>query len=1004
MKKQLRKTIHSASICSLLIFVFVVTSYAEEHPFILYSASEVDAVNARLHRDPYASWFAAELAEAESILSLSLAWGEGGVPPQTEAYYAKVLAFSSVFADSLNENKAAFGREAAIVLSKIPDDNYSTFFTDDLAVSEAALFWAEAYDMLKGADFDFTAGDTGVTDSAIRERLTALRRYMARDSYIFFAQAPAIGTDFLSASWPGADFADNHHVKLQAALSVLALATIDVSGSQTALGDAVIKLTDALKTMTVSSDAQTDGIWAEGPNYQQYSAHQYLTAADALKRLDVINLYDAVPALLAAHLTLPEYVMPDAYMPPWDDNRAVIFDLAGLLYSQHDDSPGRDMLHWMWTLGGQKVNKAFRADYIARYDDSAASLMSPEEISDEASGFFPVSGFSRFRSSWNPDPVWLLMQSENGEAHTNGQAHEHPDQNSIILHAYGELMLLDSGFAGWSQRDATKYAVNHNLILVNGLGPPASTQPPFGIGSWSIAGQGATLSDYFATEGLDYAKSETIYQNTEFIRHVIFPGGRYFILFDTLFGGVESDYTFLLHGNGGGTSGGTFELTDGGAVWSREKAALRSYIVATGETIGFSSSEMSHAVYSNELLTHSVLQATQRGVVENFMTILLPSRTGQDSPLLTELYVVNGRGIALNDDSGVEYAFTKLPGEEASSLTTPHNLSSDANFYHARYDVLDSLESLFILDGMYFDENGSRTFASSNTLTAFIDYSDDDMISGHVRSSGEVEITLNDVFAESISFEGVPLVFIQDGESVTFSISGSGDIAIVKTVPLIVIEPPADVLISDIPDDHGHALKLSWTASLSESEMLVDYYRIYRSRTDTVGEILPLSDFTSSADLIAWEEMATVLVDSVSAGVNVFTDTTLPLNGERYYYWLDAVGAGAVSAKTAARWANPVSVDLQPSEIILGNPHPNPFNLSTIIPLNLPNAAQFELAIYDMSGGKIRTLAREIAGAGRRDFLWDGSDSDGRTVASGLYLVSLKSGGRMWWRRIALVK
>ena len=58
--------------------------------------------------------------------------------------------------------------------------------------------------------------------------------------------------------------------------------------------------------------------------------------------------------------------------------------------------------------------------------------------------------------------------------------------------------------------------------------------------------------------------------------------------------------------------------------------------------------------------------------------------------------------------------------------------------------------------------------------------------------------------------------------------------------------PPSNLTVSDIPNDQGHSLKLSWTASSSENSGIVSGYRICRSRSNTyIDPPIPLSSFTS---------------------------------------------------------------------------------------------------------------------------------------------------------------
>ncbi len=70
--------------------------------------------------------------------------------------------------------------------------------------------------------------------------------------------------------------------------------------------------------------------------------------------------------------------------------------------------------------------------------------------------------------------------------------------------------------------------------------------------------------------------------------------------------------------------------------------------------------------------------------------------------------------------------------------------------------------------------------------------------------------------------------------------------------------------------------------------------------------------------------------------------------------------------------------------------HPNPFNPFTVIRFSAdgstPRAA---LSVFDVTGRLVRTLERETPSAGFYEAVWDGKDTDGRPVASGVYVCRL---------------
>ncbi len=70
---------------------------------------------------------------------------------------------------------------------------------------------------------------------------------------------------------------------------------------------------------------------------------------------------------------------------------------------------------------------------------------------------------------------------------------------------------------------------------------------------------------------------------------------------------------------------------------------------------------------------------------------------------------------------------------------------------------------------------------------------------------------------------------------------------------------------------------------------------------------------------------------------------------------------------------------------------PNPFNPSTEISYFLPNESYVTLNIYNTLGREVRTLTEGHYPAGMHSVTWDGRDSQGNVLASGIYIYSLRS-------------
>ena len=783
---------------------------------------------------------------------------------------------------------------------------------------------------------------------------------------------------------------DNHHVKLASSLAVLSLVILDESGSSDDLDHAVGNLRTSLDNMTITGEGgDIAGGWAEGPLYHQYSAHQYLAAATALANTEVTDLYEDCPALVQTHLLLPWMVMPDGYIPPFDDNEAVIFDLAGLLYSHHAELPERDMLLWMWNAAGRPVNKAFRADYIALFDDTPPVYDSPVDYGLNPTGFHPESGFARFGSSWDNDAVYGFLLSEHGEARRDGQAHEHPDGNSVILHAFGEMLLLDSGYGGWSAHDATRYAANHNTILVNGEGPSAASQnSPFNY--WDANGADASIVESFSSTAVDYAVSETFFGNTFHSRYVVFPGKRYFFLYDTLTSGSEAAYTLLLHGNGGGTSGGDFTLLEDGGLWEQGGAILRSYTVGSSPDLDFQTETMQHAVYARSpMLTHTVLKAGQTGETASYLTLLYPFRAGDTPPEMESVTVTGGAGIRIAAADTTEYGAILTEGEEMTLVDGDAAFATDAGFLHAVTET-DETRRIVFLNGSYVVSHGDTIVKASRPVTLTMSYPDDDTIEGYVLTDDETELTFFDVDASDVVHAGETTPYSTIENNLVFSINGDGDFVITRAPTAIILEPPGNILVEDVPDDNGHALRISWSLSPSEDEGTVDLYRIYRSRNGDFADPAPLSSFTSVDDLLSWEEHAAVLIDSVAAGGTEYFDGAVPLIGADYHYWIEAAGDEGASEKVHSGIVT--IVHTLPAGISIEPPYPNPFNASTSIRFNLDREQRVFCAVYDIQGRIVDVLVDGFLSAGTREVIWNGKSAEGRITASGIYFYRFSAG------------
>ena len=71
--------------------------------------------------------------------------------------------------------------------------------------------------------------------------------------------------------------------------------------------------------------------------------------------------------------------------------------------------------------------------------------------------------------------------------------------------------------------------------------------------------------------------------------------------------------------------------------------------------------------------------------------------------------------------------------------------------------------------------------------------------------------------------------------------------------------------------------------------------------------------------------------------------------------------------------------------------YPNPFNPSTTINVELPEASKVTLVIYDLRGCEVMSWNREHQKSGYMRIEWDERDRSGNSVSAGMYLYRLQA-------------
>ncbi|GAB1468815.1 hypothetical protein MASR2M64_15700 [Candidatus Cloacimonadota bacterium] len=84
--------------------------------------------------------------------------------------------------------------------------------------------------------------------------------------------------------------------------------------------------------------------------------------------------------------------------------------------------------------------------------------------------------------------------------------------------------------------------------------------------------------------------------------------------------------------------------------------------------------------------------------------------------------------------------------------------------------------------------------------------------------------------------------------------------------------------------------------------------------------------------------------------------------------------------------------------------YPNPFNPSTTISFSVKAAGMAKLNIFNLKGQLVKCLADGALPKGEHKLIWDGKDSDGNVVGSGIYFYNLEMGSYKSVRKMLMMK
>jgi type 1 glutamine amidotransferase len=154
---------------------------------------------------------------------------------------------------------------------------------------------------------------------------------------------------------------------------------------------------------------------------------------------------------------------------------------------------------------------------------------------------------------------------------------------------------------------------------------------------------------------------------------------------------------------------------------------------------------------------------------------------------------------------------------------------------------------------------------------------------------------------------------------------------------------------------------------------------------------------------------ASIAVREVEAGRSVYLGpiyfaTFGGYANEPYYDDADAM----LLLKQAIEWASMGSTGISGPGAVpaaraeLRDAVPSPFRFRTTINYSLPTTGRARLAVYDVAGKLVKTLASGCLPVGAGQVTWNRTDDAGRTVARGVYFCRLQAEGTNLSRKLVV--
>ena len=282
--------------------------------------------------------------------------------------------------------------------------------------------------------------------------------------------------------------------------------------------------------------------------------------------------------------------------------------------------------------------------------------------------------------------------------------HQHPDNNSFIINAYGDKLAIDGGYYDWyGSRHFNAYSFTtqaHNTVLVNGKG-----QAP------KVAGGDGRMTGYFDSPNFGFvsgdASNPKLYMGElkKFDRDVLFLKPDFVAVYDRLAADKPGKFQWLLHSH----SDKPMDYADGKFRFERPLAKMSGVMLLPEKftaKVGPSYKVMPVLGYSETLdpnpqpeWTLTVENAAPAGETE-FLSVMQIARTGEKGETAWT------REISASAVAAVSGAAAVIFRRTASGVAQAGPFKTDARAAAVIFNADGSIYDAMMKDGSYLEYNG----------------------------------------------------------------------------------------------------------------------------------------------------------------------------------------------------------------------------------------------------------------------------------------------------------